>query len=252
MGLSYRILIADDVPLLRAIAKNYFNRGEFHLTTARTVAETIRVAAAIHPHLIIMDAEMPGQDGIAGCRLIKNHPMLFTTPVILVASDEAELVEQCWQSGCDAVLPRPLKRRELLSVAQKLLTLADRAAPRIKQDILVNYGCDKALEWHDYAVNIGNGGLYVATENTLVVGTNLYLELIVPGSDNPTRCRGQVTWLNTRINSLRPDLPIGIGIEFTEMDGVARKELRTFVLDSARQLPIARRRAKKSGKDGAD
>ena len=48
MGSSYRILIVDDVPLLRTIAKNYFNRNEFHLTTARTVVETIRLATAIN------------------------------------------------------------------------------------------------------------------------------------------------------------------------------------------------------------
>lgn len=242
MGLSYRILIVDDVPLLRTIAKNYFNRNEFQLTTARTVEESLRVATAIHPHLIIMDAEMPGQDGVSGCRLIKNHPVLFTTPVILVANANDDLVEQCWQAGCDAVLPRPLNRRELLSVARKLLTLADRAAPRVKQDILVNYGRGDKLEWHDYAVNISNGGLYLATENSLKAGTELYLEMIVPGSTGPTRCRGKVTWMNTRERSLRPDLPIGIGLEFTEMESLARKELRTFVLDSARQLPVARRR----------
>ena len=247
MGSSYRILIVDDVPLLRTIAKNYFNRNEFQLTTARTVDETIRVATAIHPHLIIMDAEMPGQDGMVGCRLIKNHPMLFTTPVILVASDKEELTEQCWQAGCDAVLPRPLNRRELLSVAQKLLTLADRAAPRIKQNILVHYGRNEELEWHDYAINIGNGGLYVATENMLKVGTKLHLEMIVPGSSGPTRCCGKVSWQNTQTNSLRPDLPIGIGIEFTALDGAARKELRTFVLDSARHRPIARSKIMKSG-----
>ncbi len=247
MGSSYRILIVDDVPLLRTIAKNYFNRNEFQLTTARTVAETLRVATAIHPHLIIMDAEMPGQDGITGCRLLKNHPLLFTTPVILVANDKAEIIEQCWQSGCDAVLPRPLKRRELLSVAQKLLTLADRAAPRVKHNILVNYGRSERLEWHDYAINIGNGGLYVATDNALVVGTELYMELIVPGSAEPTSCQGRVTWLNTKKKSLRPDLPVGIGIEFTVMDGATRKELRTFVLDSARRLPISLRKANRSG-----
>ena len=247
MGSSYRILIVDDVPLLRTISKNYFNRNEFQLTTARTVAETMRVASAIHPHLIIMDAEMPEQDGVVGCRLIKNHPMLFTTPVILVASDVDELIEKCWQSGCDAVLPRPLNRRDLLAVAKKLLTLADRAAPRINQNVLVNYGRKKELEWHDYAINIGNGGLYLATENILKVGTKLHLEMIVPGSTGATRCRGQVSWHNTQKNSLRPDLPIGIGIEFTELAGAARKELRTFVLDSARHLPIARRRVKNSG-----
>jgi uncharacterized protein (TIGR02266 family) len=243
MGVSYRILIVDDVLLLRTLAKNYFNRGEYQLTTARTVSEAIRMAVAIRPHLIIMSAEMMDKDGITGCRKLKNHPALFTTPIIMVANDNGETLEMCWLAGCDAVLPRPLNRRELVVVAQKLLTLADRAAPRVEYNILVNYGQGAELEWHDYAINIGNGGLYVATENSLDVGTDLSLELIIPGSSGASRCRGRVTWLNTAEKQLRPDLPIGIGIEFTELDAVVRKELRQFILDTARNIPVSIRRS---------
>jgi len=238
MGLSYRILIVDDVPMLRTLAKNYFNWSEYQLSTARSVAEAIRMATAIHPHLIIMSAEMLEQSGIVGCRLIKNHPALFTTPVILVANKEEETLELCWQAGCDALLPRPLNRRELVAVSQKLLALAERADPRIEYNILVHYGLNEDLGWHDYAMNVGNGGLYLATENSLAVGTTLHLELIIPGGGASTRCRGQVTWLNTQDKKLRPDLPIGIGIEFSELDATKSKQLRQFVLDSARKLPL--------------
>lgn len=241
MGLSYRILIVDDVPLLRTIAKNYFNRNEYQLTTARSVTEALRVATAINPHLVIMDAEMPEQDGVSGCRQIKNNPALFTTPVILVANNDEETLERCWQAGCDAVLPRPLSRRELVSVAQKLLALADRAAPRIDQHVLINYGTDDDLQWHDYALNVSNGGLYVATDNSLTNGTLLNFELIIPGAQEPTRCRGRVAWQNTKGKTLRPDLPAGFGVEFIEMARPARKDLQRFVLDAARGLPLARR-----------
>jgi uncharacterized protein (TIGR02266 family) len=247
MGLSYRILIVDDVPLLRTLAKNYFNRSEYQLSTARSVTEAIRMSTAIHPHLIIMNAEMLEQNGIVGCRLIKNHPALFTTPVILVANKEEETLELCWQAGCDAVLPRPLNRRELVAVSQKMLALADRADPHIAYNILVHYGQTEDLGWHDYAINVGNGGLYLATENPLSVGTSLHLELIIPGAAASTRCRGQVTWLNTQEKNLRPDLPIGIGIEFSELDATMRKELRQFILDAARKLPLALRALSESG-----
>ena len=242
MESSYRILIVDDVALLRTIAKNYFNRNEYQLTTARSVTEALRVATAIHPHLIIMDAEMPEQDGLAGCRLIKNNPALFTIPVILVANDVGETIEQCWQAGCDAVLPRPLSRRELVSVAKKLLELADRATPRIDHHVLINYGRNDVLEWHDYAINVGNGGFYVATENTLEVGTRLQFELIIPGAKGPTRCQGRIAWQNTKGKNLRPDLPAGFGVEFIDLGRPARKELQKFVLDGSRRIPMANRK----------
>ncbi|NIQ95440.1 MAG: response regulator, partial [Desulfuromonadales bacterium] len=44
---------------MRGIAKNYFNQSEFQISTARGGQEALRMARAIRPHLIIVDAEMP-------------------------------------------------------------------------------------------------------------------------------------------------------------------------------------------------
>jgi len=237
----HRILIVDDVHLLRNIARNYFTSSEFQLTTARSGAEALRVALAIQPHLIIMDAEMPDTDGINGCKQIKSHPALFTIPVILVSEDKPEKVEACWQSGCEAVLPRPLSRRELLAVARQMLTLADRAAPRVEHPILVRYGETAELGWHDYARNIGNGGLYLDTERELSRGQELHVEFLVPGAAEPTRCRTRVAWINVGGGMPRPDLPPGAGIEFVDLDTSTRRSLQGFVLDATRMRPIAAR-----------
>lgn len=238
---QHRILIVDDVHLLRNIARNYFTSSEFQLTTARSVAESIRVALAIQPHLIIMDAEMPDIDGIYGCRQIKSHPALFTTPVILVTDNTPEQIESCWQSGCDAVLPRPLSRRDLLAVARQMLTLADRAAPRVDHPILVRYGETEELGWHDYARNIGNGGLFLDTEREVPLEKELYLEFMIPGDAEPTCCRGRVAWRNAPGGMPRPDLPPGVGIEFLDLSSALRRSLQTFVLDATRHRPLAAR-----------
>jgi len=242
MDRSFSILIVDDVQLLRSLAKNYFISSEFQLTTARNVVEAIRLANTIQPHLIIMDADMPGEDGVSGCRQIKNHPALFTTPVILVAANTPAAIEACWQAGCDAVLPRPLSRRELLSVSRQLLALADRAAPRVEHRILVNYGETAALGSHDYAHNVGSGGLFLAADRDLPAGLTLHLEFLVPGAPEATLCRGRVAWHNVATRPLRPDLPSGVGIEFIDLSGAARRLLQGFILDATRQRPIAARR----------
>jgi CheY-like chemotaxis protein/Tfp pilus assembly protein PilZ len=241
MDRSFSILIVDDVQLLRSLAKSYFTSSEFQLTTARNVVEGIRLANAIQPHLIIMDADMPGEDGVSGCRQIKNHPALFTTPVILVAANTPEAIEACWQAGCDAVLPRPLSRRELLAVSRQLLALADRAAPRVEHRILVHYGETSDLGWHDYAHNVGSGGFFLATERDLPAGLTLQLEFLIPGAPEATVCCGRVAWHNTATKALRPDLPPGVGIEFIDLSGAARRLLQGFILDATRHRPIAAR-----------
>lgn len=234
MSDRYRLLLVDDVQLMRGIVKNYFNRSEFQVSTARNGQEALRMAMAIRPHLIIVDAEMPGMDGVECCRKIKNDPELFTTPVILLADNDREKLDYCWNSGCDGLLTRPFGRRELLTTARQYVVLANRAAPRIDRNILVKYGIDPDLEWHDYAHNLGTGGLFLETERTFNQGAEVSIEFCIPRTEVPIRCTAGIAWVNLAKKLKRPDLPPGIGLEFIDLDREYRHQLQQFVLDSAR------------------
>ena len=234
MNEKYRLLLVDDVRLMRGIAKNYFSQSEFLISTARGGQEAVRMALAIRPHLIIMDAEMPEMDGVECCRQIKNNPELFTTPVILQTDNNEEKIDYGWSSGCDGLLTRPVGRRELLSAARQYVALANRAAPRIDRNILVKYGLDQEKKWHDYAYNLGTGGLFLSTERDFAEGTDFFIEFLIPRTENPIECKARVAWINTEVKPKRPDLPTGIGLEFVELDKGSRHQLQTFVLDSAR------------------
>ncbi len=231
---KHRLLLVDDIRLMRGIAKNYFNQSEFQISTARGGQEALRMAAAIRPHLIIIDVDMPGMDGVECCRRIKNDPDLFTTPVILLAENDREKIEHGWSSGCDGLLARPVGRRELLTAARQYVTLANRAAPRIDRNILVRYGMDKGEERHDYACNLGTGGLYLTSERIFGEDDEFDIEFLVPRSDSETRCRVRVAWVNPAGKLKRNDLPPGAGLEFVDIDRDCRYRLQMFVLDSAR------------------
>ena len=235
MSDRYRLLLVDDVQLMRGIAKNYFNQTEFQVSTARDGQEALRMALAIRPHLIIMDAEMPGMDGAECCRNIKNNPDLFTTPVILMTDNNKEGIDNCWNSGCDGLLTRPIGRRELLSVARQYVALANRAAPRVDHNILLKYGVDNELDWHDYARNLGTGGLFLATERLFDEGTIFNIDFFIPRAEESTRCKARIAWINTPEKMKRPDLPPGLGLEFIDLDRDCRHRLQQFVLDSARR-----------------
>ncbi|PLX98285.1 MAG: hypothetical protein C0623_13255 [Desulfuromonas sp.] len=234
MATQYRLLLVDDVQLMRGIAKSYFDRSEFQVSTARDGQEALRMAKAIKPHLVIMDAEMPGMDGIECCRKIKNDPELFTTPVIILTDRAGNELDALWESGCDGLLTRPLGRREILAAARQYVALANRAAPRIDRNILVKYGPDDELEWHDYAHNLGTGGIFLATEKTVELDSRFQIEFLLPRAGEPVRCTARVAWLNRAEKMKRPDLPPGIGLEFVDLDRDWRLQLQQFVLDSAR------------------
>ncbi len=234
MNEKYRLLLVDDVRLMRGIAKNYFNQSEFLISTARGGQEALRMAVAIRPHLIIMDAEMPEMNGVECCRKIKNDPNLFTTPIILIADNNREKIECGWSSGCDGLLVRPIGRRELLTAARQYVALANRAAPRIDRNILVKYSLDGESEQHDYAHNLGTGGLFLASERVFREGDEFEVDFLIPRLEREMKCLVRVAWLNEAKKLKRPDLPPGAGLEFVDLDKDNRYELQKFVLDSAR------------------
>lgn len=233
MAERYRLLLVDDVALMRGIAKNYFNQSEFQISTARGGQEAIRMATAIRPHLIIMDADMPDMDGVECCRKIKNNPDLFTTPIILLTDNSKERIEHGWSSGCDGLLARPIGRRELLTAARQYVALANRAAPRIDRNILVKYSLDNN-EYHDYAHNLGTGGMFLASERTFREGDEFRVDFLIPRAESETKCLVRVAWLNETKKLKRPDLPPGAGLEFVDLDKDDRYLLQKFILDSAR------------------
>lgn len=64
-----------------------------------------------------------------------------------------------------------------------------------------------------YTVNLSRGGVFLETEENIEVGTEISLQLEVPGS-GPVAIAGRVTW---RRDVPDEDGPAGIGIEFDDM-----------------------------------
>jgi uncharacterized protein (TIGR02266 family) len=79
-----------------------------------------------------------------------------------------------------------------------------------------------------YASNISEGGIFVASKNLPEVGTHLRFEFLLAASDSMTsiiRGEGEVRWLRTDENASASQ-PMGMGIEFTELDGDSRAIVR--------------------------
>lgn len=63
--------------------------------------------------LIVMDMHLPGIDGHAATRLIREHGI--KTPILALTADvREEHVERCFQSGCNDFLPKPFSRAGLV------------------------------------------------------------------------------------------------------------------------------------------
>jgi CheY-like chemotaxis protein len=69
---SEKILIVDDAPTnIRLLAGVLEPRG-YEILTAANADQALRIAVKAHPDLILLDVVMPGADGFAVCRQLKD------------------------------------------------------------------------------------------------------------------------------------------------------------------------------------
>jgi osomolarity two-component system sensor histidine kinase SLN1 len=77
--------------------------------------------------LILMDVQMPHMDGLTSARLLRQHG--FTNPIVaLTAYAEQRNVEDCFQSGMDYFLSKPIKRPQLRKVLNEYCMRSDEPA----------------------------------------------------------------------------------------------------------------------------
>ena len=114
-----RVLVVDDCPVVRSIVSEYVRAWTGTVDEAPEAAtglEKLRQAAAIgEPFAIaIMDWRMPGLDGIAMARLIREDPVLRGTGMILLSGfTRSNLAPNVEDAGFAVSLPKPVRKSEL-------------------------------------------------------------------------------------------------------------------------------------------
>lgn len=77
----------------------------------------------------------------------------------------------------------------------------------------------------EFARNINEGGLFVETETPPEVGSLVALQFRIPGSAEPIQVMGRVV----RTSEGSRDEPLGMGIEFENLDGQSRDLINELV-----------------------
>jgi CheY-like chemotaxis protein len=104
-----RILVVDDYPDLTASMATLLRRWGHDVQTALDGPEALRVAAAYHPDVVLLDVSLPGMDGYQVARRLRNDPSQPRTFVVSVTGygDEGE-AQRSREAGCDSHLIKPV------------------------------------------------------------------------------------------------------------------------------------------------
>src|SRR4029453_14158932 len=107
-----RILVVDDDPLLGAALRRPLASEGFEVGVATSGGGALARAAEHAPDLVILDVLLPGIDGLAVCRQLRQDG---DTPVLMLTA-HSELPERVagFEAGADDYLGKPFAFEELL------------------------------------------------------------------------------------------------------------------------------------------
>ncbi|HWP34348.1 MAG TPA: TIGR02266 family protein [Thermodesulfobacteriota bacterium] len=226
-----RILVVDDVRLFRELVEVLLAGSGYRVVTAASGRDALELARREPPDLILLDLYMPGMDGEATCRAIREDPRLADVPVIMVTSGGApQEVARCVAAGCDDYLLKPVRRGPLL---RKIGSFVDeRALWRIRVPLETTVEFAEAAGRSPRAgraVNISAGGLFVETPEPPLPGSELALSFRLPDGAAPLAAEGRVAWVNEPAAPRKRDCGPGMGIAFRALSEAGRSTIVRYV-----------------------
>ncbi len=120
---QHRILIVDDDQPTRELFYELLANSGFEVNSATNGQEAIDLSHQWHPHVILMDVQMPVIDGLEATRIIKQEVTPQPIIVVLTTSTQAKVKNDAIASGCDSFLNKPCSTEDLLQTLAKHLNL---------------------------------------------------------------------------------------------------------------------------------
>jgi two-component system, OmpR family, response regulator ResD len=108
-----RVMIADDDTVVRDVVRRYLERDGLEVVVARDGNEALRLLGTQRIDVAVLDVMMPGPDGLALCRSLRQRGD-YTIPVILLTAlgEEDDRIAGL-EAGADDYLTKPFSPREL-------------------------------------------------------------------------------------------------------------------------------------------
>ncbi|WP_083748492.1 response regulator [Pelomonas sp. KK5] len=111
-----RVLIVDDVPDNLALLHDSLDEAGYTVMVATGGEAALRIAAEIHPDVVVLDAMMPVIDGFEVARRLKADPATASAPIIFMTGlSETEHIEAAYAAGGVDYVTKPIRPREVLA-----------------------------------------------------------------------------------------------------------------------------------------
>ena len=116
------ILVVDDEPGILGLIADRLSAHQYEVLEATDGQEAVACAIEARPDLILLDVEMPAQNGLGVLQQLKMHALTRRIPVIaLTVKVDSKSVVTVHERHAVAQLTKPVDPQELLEVVERHL-----------------------------------------------------------------------------------------------------------------------------------
>ncbi len=119
-----KILLIEDNAVNRDLTQFLLESQGYQVREAATAEEAFEILKTERPHLIVMDIQLPGMDGLEATKKLKENPATRDIPVVAVTSYAMKGDrEGAAAAGCVGYITKPIDKTTFLQqVAAHLAT----------------------------------------------------------------------------------------------------------------------------------
>lgn len=117
------MLVVEDDPANAQMVTAILHRAGHQVLTAPDGVCALASVRARHPDVILLDVSLAGaMDGLQVCRTLRAEPGAANMAIVMLSGWAFEAdIDAGRDAGCDAYLPKPFNRQDLLAIIEQML-----------------------------------------------------------------------------------------------------------------------------------
>ncbi|MFB6467445.1 response regulator transcription factor [Cytobacillus sp. Hz8] len=117
-----KIFIVEDDLKLVSLLEDFLNKYEYETYAVKDFDQVLSQFEQVHPHLVLMDVNLPKFDGYYWCRQVRN---LSTCPILFVSARDAKMDQvMALENGADDYITKPFDYEIVLAKIKSQLRRA--------------------------------------------------------------------------------------------------------------------------------
>jgi type IV pilus assembly protein PilB len=121
-GATCRVLVVEDSPTVVTVIKYFLENEGFEVLVAEDGVAGLKLAQSATPEVVVSDLNMPGMDGIALTKALREDPRTRGAAIIILTSETSvESESKGLEIGADDYLAKPVEPKRLAARIKALL-----------------------------------------------------------------------------------------------------------------------------------